>query len=305
MDVGNGVRAIGPILLLASLHLLAAEAQADPLYTVIDLGTGSPTFGTHSDGQRTVTGSNGLTLAFDTSQVGTPRQGINTSQGIPNVVAPPVGNPDTYGNPAYAYSHSTVMAINGQGLAAGLDDWGVSGHLFNTEAFAIQQQANGSWGTPIALWSGEASFGGSGTGVGILGISANGQVLGIGYNMGGQLPYYSGPSSGYGLFVYDSKSGSFTDLSNVVNSTLKQTETGWTGWYLNSPIGQIDNQGRILLSQEATQGFSGPAHTLLLVPQGASTDPVPAPEPATWAIFATLIGGWLARKRLRYGVRRD
>jgi hypothetical protein len=48
MDVGNGVRAIGPILLLASLHLLAPWAQADPLYTVIDMGTGAPTFGTNA-----------------------------------------------------------------------------------------------------------------------------------------------------------------------------------------------------------------------------------------------------------------
>jgi hypothetical protein len=291
MDVGNKSRAIGPILLLASLHLLAAGAHADPVYTVIDLGTGAPTFGTTSNGQGTVTGSNGLTYAFDPTQGGSPPQGLS----IPNVVAPPVGSPDTYGNPAYAYSHSTLVAINSQGLAAGLDDWGVDGHIANEEAFASQQQANGSWGTPIPLWAGVPNFGAA-MGAGILGISSSGQILGYGYNMG-QIPGYDATPMGYGLFLYDSKSQSFTNLSTLIDSMMSPAQTNW---FLNTPSGQIDNQGRILLSQAAYEGSSGPLHTLLLVPQGVSVDPVPAPEPATWAIFATLIGGWMARKRFHW-----
>jgi hypothetical protein len=290
MDVGNRSRAIGPILLLASLHFLAAGAQADPVYTVIDLGTGAPTFGTNSNGQGTVTGSNGLTYTFNAMRVSSPVQPAN----FPNVVPPPVGNQDTYGDPAYAYSHSTLVAMNSQGLAAGLDVWGVSGHIVNSEAFAVQQQANGSWGTPIPLWSGVPNFG-SAMGDGILGISSSGQILGYGYNMG-QLSGYDATPIGYGVFLYDSKSQSFTNLSTLIDSTMSPAKTNW---FLNTPLGQIDNQGRILLPQAAYEGYSGPLHTLLLVPQGASADPVPAPEPATWAIFATLIGGWLARKRLR------
>ncbi len=294
MDVGRRVRAIGPILLLASLHLLGPWARADPAYTVIDLGTGAPTYGTSSNGQGIVTGSNGLSYAYDTSQVSLPSQGFNASQGIPNVVAPPYYNPDTNGNPAYAYSNSTLVAVNSQGLAAGFDVWGVAGHISNTEAFAVQQQANGSWGTPISLWEGAGNFV-QAFGVGILGVSPNGQVLGYGYNMG-QSPSYDAGPNGYGLFLYDSKLRSFTNLSNLIDSTMSPAQTNW---YLSPPLGQIDNQGRILLPLEASEGYSGPLHTLLLVPQGLSTDPVAAPEPATWAIFAMLIGGWMARKRLR------
>jgi hypothetical protein len=290
MDVGNRLRAIGPILLLASLHLLAAGAQADPMYTVIDLGTGAPTFGTNSNGQGTVTGSNGLTYAFNAMPVRSPVQPPN----FPNVVAPPVGSPDTYGNPAYAYSNSTLVGINSQGLAAGLDVFGVDGHISNTEAFAVQQEANSSWGTPIPLWAGAPNFG-MAFGVGILGISSSGQILGYGYNMGQLLGYDANPSA-YGLFLYDSKSQSFTNLSNLIDSTMSPANTNW--FLNNATVGQIDNQGRILLPQAAYEGYSGPLHTLLLVPQGVSVDPVPAPEPATWAIFATLIGGWMARKRL-------
>ena len=201
MDVRHRVRAIGLILLLANLHLLGPRAQADPAYAVIDLGTAAPTFGTNSSGQGIVTGSNGLSYNFDASQVALPSQGSNTSQGIPNVVAAPVGNGDTYGNPAYAYSNSTLVAENSQGLAAGFDVWGVSGHISNTQAFAVQQQANGSWGTPVSLWAGTGDFGHA-FGVGILGISTNGQVLGYGYNLG-QMPLYDAIPNGYGLFLYD------------------------------------------------------------------------------------------------------
>jgi hypothetical protein len=261
---------------------------------VIDLGTGAPTFGTSSNGQAIVTGSNGLSYAFDASQVALPSQGVSTSQGIPNVVAPPIYNADTNGNPANAYSNSTLTAVNSQGLAAGFDVWGVAGHISNTEAFAVQQQANGSWGTPISLWEGAGNFV-QAFGVGILGITPNGQVLGYGYNMG-QPPSYDASPSGYGLFLYDSKSQSLTNLSNLIDSTMSSAQTNW---FLNGPLGQIDNQGRILLPFEAYEGYSGPLHTVLLVPQGLSVDPVAAPEPATWAIFATLIGGWMVRKRLR------
>jgi hypothetical protein len=290
MDVRNGVRAIAPILLWASLHLLTARAQAEPLYTVIDLGTGAPTLGTNSNGQGTVTGSNGLTYAFDPTQSGSPPQGLS----IPNVAAPPVGSPDAYGNPAYAYSNSTLDGMSTQGLAAALDVFGVYGHIGNSEAFAVQLQANGSWGTPLPLWAGVPEFG-MAVGDGILGITPSGQILGFGYNMG-QPPSYDANLSGYGLLLYDSKSQSYTNLSNLIDSTLSPANTNW--FLNNAGVGQIDNQGRILLPQAAYEGDSGPLHTLLLVPQGVSVDPVPAPEPATWAIFATLIGGWMARKRL-------
>jgi hypothetical protein len=296
MDVAYRIRSSWPILLAACLHLSwCGRSLADPMYTAIDLGSGSPTFGVDSIGNGTVTGANGLTYPFNPVQNSLPAQWQGSSQNVPNVVAPPVNGPDTYGNPAFAYSHSTLWGINSQGLAAGIDDWGVAGHIDNKEAFAIQQQPNGSWGTPVPLWAGLPDFGGA-NGVGILGISANGQILGSGYNMG-QPPGYDAFPTGYGLFLYDAKSHSFTNLSNLIDSTMSPAKTNW---YLNMPLGQIDNEGRILLSQDVNEGFSsGPGHTLLLIPQGLSPDAVPAPEPATWAVFAILLGGWMARRRLR------
>lgn len=303
MDVAYRIRSTWPILLAACLPLSwGGRALADPLYTAIDLGTGSPTYGVDPTGNGTVTGSNGLTYIFNPVQNALPAQWQGTSHDVPNIVAPPVGSPDTYGNPAFAYSHSTLWGINDQGLAAGIDDWGVAGHIDNKEAFAIQRQADGSWGTPIPLWSGLADFGAA-SGVGILGISANGRILGYGYNMG-QLSGYDAWPTGSGLFVYDSKSHSFTNLSNLIDSTMSPAKVNW---YLNTPSGQIDDQGRILIPGFVSEGFSsGSGHTLLLIPQGLSPDPVPAPEPATWAIFAVLLGGGMARRnraRARIGSR--
>ena len=301
MDVRKSLRAVWPILLAAFLHHSAGiNAQADPMYTMIDLGTGPAVGSVGANGDGTITGSNGQTYTFNPAQNALPAQWTNTSVGVPMPVAPPTGSPDTNGNPNYAYSQSTLTFMNSQGLAAGLDVSGVSGHLSNSEAFLTQQQADGSWGTPIPLWSGESTFSRGGSGAGILGISQNGQVLGIGYNLGQLVGYGSNPS-GYGLFLYDSNLKSFTNLSTLINST---STPGNTNWFLNSPYAQIDSQGRILLTNSVTEGYPGTTHSLLLVPEGLSAGPVATPEPATWAIFATLTIGWMARKRLRPGMRR-
>ena len=193
--------------------------------------------------------------------------------------------------------------MNSQGLAAGLDNYGVDGHLSNTEAFVTQRLPDGSWSGGTPLWSGQSTFGTGGSYVGIQGISQTGQVLGLGYNMGGSAGLY-GMGSGYGMFVYDWKSGSFTDVSSLINS---MTSSSGQNWFLNSPLGQIDNQGRILMVQgvyENGYGISaGQANSVLLVPAGVSAAPVvdevPSPEPTTSALFATLIGGWVVRERLR------
>lgn len=298
MDVRDGIRSIRRLWLAAGLALgVVAPAHADPIYNAIDLGTGSVTYGVDSSGDGTVTGSNGLTYAFNPSQNDLPAQWSTTSRGVPIVASPPTGSQDTYGDPDNAYSFSHLISMNSQGLAAGIDASGVSGHLGNSEAFLTQQQANGSWGTPIPLWSGSQTLSESTwSGIGILGVAANGQVLGYG------VENPSGPDFPV-LYLYDTKTRTLTNLSSLINSMT------WAGaaqglpalqgpdWNLSGVLGQIDDQGRILV--QATEGATGPVHNLLLVPEGVSSDPIATPEPTTWAIFATLIVGWMARERLR------
>jgi len=297
MDVRDAARSIRRLLLAASLNLaVSAPAHADPIYSAVDLGTGSVTSAVDSGGNGTVTGSNGLTYAFNPVQNALPAQWSNTTQGVPTVEPAPIGSPDTYGNPNYAYSDSSLNFMNGQGLAAGVNLYGVDGHEGNSEAFLTQQQANGSWGAPIPLWAGAQNFSGLiPFGISIMGVTPSGQVLGTGADNTTSVPLEK-------LYLYDSKTQAVTDMTSLINSmkwtTSTQLPMGQSpNWFLSVPAGQIDDQGRILV--QATEGYSGTPHELLLIPQGLSSDPIATPEPATWAVFATLIGGWLVHKRLR------
>lgn len=290
MEVGRiGVRAGVGILLAIGCHLTTTRpAHADPLYTAIDLGTGTPTFG-----NGTVTGSNGQSYTFNPVTNALP-SGAGTGPGIPVPIAPQVGWPMTYGNPNYAFSHSQLSAMNAQGLAAGVDTYGVSGHLVNAEAFITQRQPDGSWGHPIGMWQGASTLDGMGSpGVQILGVAANGQVLGI-----GQMNPYSPPLPT--LFLYDTHTNALTNLSNLIDglpSSPLSPGSVAPNWNLQSVLAQFDNQGRILV--QATEGYQGPAHELLLVPQATPGNEVAAPEPSTWLLFAILAGAGWARGRLR------
>jgi hypothetical protein len=182
-----------------------------------------------------------------------------------------------------AYSYSYIINMNNSGLAVGVNRYGVESHRGGTIAFLTQIQANGSWGTPIYLWSGSpsqpSSYGSPPT-VHISGISSNGQVLGYGV----ESALYDYPSSPSILFYYDIKYHSLINISKLFNSMT------WGG-------AQLDDDGRVLV--QAAKGITGDPHTLLLVPDGVSVDPPPVPEPATWAVFATLIVGAMAHKRIR------
>jgi len=266
---------------------MGATALADPIYTAIDLGTGSPTYGVDSSGNGTITGSNGLTYTFNPVQNYLPAQWNNTTQGVPIVQPARFPSPYDYGNPNNDFSYSNLTYMNSQGLAAGINQYGVAGHQANGEAFLTQQQANGSWGAPIPLWSGAQSFFGAGAiMVGILGVSPNGQVLGYGVENPAE------PSRI--LYLYDTKTQALTNLTSLINSMTWTNSTqlpmGQSPNWSLSPmsISQFDNQGRILV--QAFQGWFGGGgettpHSLLLIPEGVSADPVAVPEPANWAVF--------------------
>ena len=288
MDVRNRARSGRVIFFAACLHLLmGATALADPIYTIINLGTGSPTYGVDSSGNGTITGSNGLTYTFNPVQNYLPAQWSNTNQGVPIVDPAPTNWPGATipteaNSPNSAYSYSNLISMNNHGLAAGINYWGISGYQNNSEVFLTQQQANGSWGAPIPIWpgasaprsswilvedpaTGKSGFSPTGNSfVGITGISPNGQVLGYGSV---NLP---GPVGGVFLsdvkYLYDTKTQSLTNLTSLINSM---------NWY-DAPTSllQLDNQGRIL-----TQEYPD---YLLLIPQGVSADPIRVPEPESW-----------------------
>jgi len=272
---------------------MGATALADPLYTIIDLGT-SPTNGVDSSGNGTITASNGLTYTFNPVQNYLPAQWNNTTQGVPIVYPAPTG-PSSFipmgpNSPNFAFSYSYLNYMNSQGLAAGVNLVGVQWDQSNSEVFLTQRQANGSWGAPIPLWSDGWSPYGPGmlSKSAITGISPNGQVLGFGAGQW-QLPSDT-------KYLYDTKTQSLTNLSNLINSMNWSDQPG--GFL------QLDNQGRILTQafQGLQGGWYGPDY-LLLIPQGVSADPIPVPEPESWAVFATLIGGLIAHKRLRSRTR--
>lgn len=298
MDVG--VARSGRLVLLSiGLQLsLGALVLADPVYTAVDLGAGNLTYGVNSSGVSTVTGSNGLTYAFSPVQNSLPSQWSGVTKGVPTVQAAPTWNQWTYGNPNYAYSYSHMYAMNSQGLGVGINIYGVDGHLSNSEAFVTQLQPNGTWGPAGSLWSGATTFDGSGAAnLGITGVAANGQILGSGVQPG----YFDGVPINT-MYLYDPKTQSVTNLTNLIDSMKWTTSSHLppgdsANWFLQSPLAQLDNQGRILVL--ASEGYSGPAHNVLLIPLGVPVDPPPIPEPATCAIFATLIGGWMAGRWVR------
>lgn len=291
MDVARTARPfrLRVALLIAGLHLAAGGfAHADPMYTAIDLGTGSLTYGVDSSGNGTVTGSSGQTYLFNAAKNYLPSQWANTSVGVPLVQQAPIWDPEAYGNPLFAFSFSLLKMMNSQGLAAGINPYGVNGHEGFTEAFITQQQPNGSWGPPTALWAGTENFGGWGTNVGIDGISANGQVLGYGV---------ASPSSSLTqLFLYDPGTHTRTNLTTLINSILRPTDQG-PYWLINTTQAQIDDQGRLLV-QASPGPWGTPQHSFLLIPDNLPNQ-VPAPEPAAWAAFALLMGGLVAHGRLR------
>jgi len=169
-------------------------------------------------------------------------------------------------------------------------------------------QSCGSWGTPIPLWSGGTTYQGPPgvTFVGIMGVSPQGQVLGFGGV--NNLAWWSYNPT---LYLYDTKTQALTNLTSLVSSMTWPNSTQLPmgespNWSLHLPyVSQLDNQGRILVQADESQTLGGISvtHTLLLIPEGVPADPIPVPEPESWAVFATLIGGWIAHNRLRSRTR--
>jgi len=255
-----------------------STAQAGPIavqgYTVTDLGAGSPTFSTAASGNRLVIAPDGNT-AYAFPQTANSGLSGGALASIPLIDPPPAYSPDTYGNPANAFAYIQSAAMNANGTTAVLEVTGVVGHWYAGDAYYVQQNANGSWGTPVRMFSGQIDVDGSANanhgsaqqlGISIAGINNLNQVLG--FLQTGPNSWQSGP------IVYNINTQRSIQLGNL------------NGNYLNvQPIAIADNGQLLLQGQPVATG--GPDHTLLLTPDGGSPNPLTlAPEPATWAVMA-------------------
>jgi len=239
-------------------------------YTVTDLGTGSPTLSTNPSGGQVVIAPNGQ-IAYAFPQAAS----AESSVGPPLIDAAPTYSPDTNGNPANAFAYIQNFAMNASGLAAILEVTGVNGHWYASDAYYVQEKSDGSWGSPVRIFSGPTDFDGSAMryhasaqqlGLSITGINNLNQVLG--FLQTGPNSWQSGP------FVYNINTHTSLQLGNL------------NGTYLNvQPIAIADNGALLLEGQPAASG--GSDHALLLTPDGVSPDPLTvAPEPGGWAVMA-------------------
>jgi hypothetical protein len=284
-----------PRLVMAVIFLGApvTSARADPLttFTLTDLGPGTPTFAGDANGNGIVIAGNGRTAyAFQNAQDTSLSPQPLLSSHFPLPAQAPIGDPNTYGNPANAYSTLLNSITNGNGVYVAIDASGVYGHEGSSDVYYVKQNPDGSWSSPTGMWSGGVQFEGQANPgqASIIGLNKLNEVLGTGL----------GPASnGLGLpqtYLYNVNSNSLLNLG-----TLAVLQAG--GWNNIQPIA-IDDQGRILLQASLPPGAgSGPEQTLLLTPQGVSSDPleVPAPEPGALALAVVTIAALTLRRIAR------
>jgi hypothetical protein len=272
------------VAVISLAFVASASSRADSLtgYSLTDLGPGAPRL---AGGGVVFAGDGRTAYPFQAAQDTTvDPQSLQTS-GFPLLKAAPTWDPNTYGNPANAYSFLTGAMKGGNGWLVAVDDSGVAGHYGSTDVYAVRQDPNGGWGTPTALWSGGSTRSDSHEPIAsITGINVLNEVLGTGLGQGYPAAY--SPQA----FLYNLDNKSLIDLN-----TLGVLQAG--NWTQISPLA-IDDQGRILLNAKTNDG---PDQTLLLTPQGVTSDPlaVPAPEPGAVALAALTVAGLALRRAVR------
>jgi hypothetical protein len=257
-----------------------------PSYTITDLGPGNITFSTDASGNGIVIAPGGQT-AYPFQQthdtVLTPDQGTMVS--FPLAQSAPVNDSMTYGDPRNAYSVALNPIMNTNRIVAAIDSVGVSGHYGSDIVYYVPRNPNGSWGSPGVMWGGAEQFeqGPVFRGVSLTGINKLNQVLG---SM--QPETFNNPSMQ--AVLYDIGTHSLINLSNYLMSQSQYP------YHDISPIA-LDDQGRILL--RTGYGWSAD-HTVLLTPDGVSSDPLPlaTPEPGSLAVMALAMAA-LAAQRVR------
>jgi hypothetical protein len=292
---------------------MVSTAYADPItpsYSVADLGTG-PIMATTANGHRIAMepgtlgggpypGSSGGNQMLSAEATGsqivavsngqatypftlTPATPLQPDHGImvnfPLAQPAPV-NDMTYGDPRNAYSIVLNPIMNASGIVAAIDAAGVSGHDRGGDvAYYVQRNPDGSWGSPVWMWGGsQAVTGGYIGGASLTGINPLNQVLGSMQ----PVSFHNAPTQ---AVLYDISTHSLINLSDYLAPQ---------GYHDIHPLA-LDDQGRILLW--AAKGWSA-EDTLLLTPDGVSSDPIPlaTPEPGSLAVMALAMAAFVARR---------
>jgi len=289
-------------LATATILLVAATsaAHADPItsdgYTITDLGPGTPTFSTDSNGNGIVIAPNGQ-VSYSFPQ--TPNTALTPGQGImanfPQLPTHP-GDGD-YGDPAYDFNRVTSAIMNSNGLVAATNQAGVAGHLYTGSAFAIQYNADGSWGQPLFFFTSGPLMdgsGGNGNGFFVVGLSKSNEILiynPFNWSVGSATTTSS-------AIVYSANTNTTTDLVKVLSAL--------SGSLSNVQPLAIDDQGRIVLTAQtynpnAPESSAFQQINFLLTPEGVSSDPIAmtVPEPSTLALMLLAIAGYAIRRARR------
>jgi MYXO-CTERM domain-containing protein len=297
------------ICLLGSVVSTAHADPSPPTYTLTDLGSGNITF-TTAKGDVIAVPSNPLqgTSGLVTSQIAsvsngqasyafstTPDTILSPGQGalagIP--LAEPVSSslslPYVLGNPSYYTATAMGGLMNGNGIAALVDNYlSNSGSLSNVVAYYVQQNAGGSWGATTSAMVGQTTGYNGQIFVSVIGLNGANQILlGTSY-----------PGTQYDSLVYNVNSHTLTDLATLPPFA--------NGTYSNLLPIAIDDQGRILLQATSTSPSGWTQDTLLLTPDGVSSDPIilSAPEPSSWAVMVLAVAAFAAH-RMRERRRRS
>jgi hypothetical protein len=274
--------------LLLNLGFAVPSAHADPItipgYTVTDLGPTAPTFATDSNGNGVLNATNGQIYAFPQTANTVLASGPGNISHLPLPISAPINDPNTYGNPAYAFAYVQSAVMNANGVVAAIEASGVTGHYAIVTAFVVQHNSNGSWSSPIELWQGSEQFFSvppAHSGILLVGINNLNQILGF--------RSFGGPMSA-DTALYNVDSHSLTDLSAQLS----------TAGFSNVQPLALDDDGRILVNATSFSPMLNFLTTdnLLLTPDGLTSAPleVPAPEPGTLAIGLLAIAGFVAHR---------
>src|SRR5262249_26233510 len=152
-----------------------------------------------------------------------------------------------------------------------------------------QRNSDGSWGSPVVMWRGSTQFGQGPVigGASITGINKINQGLG-----------WVQPDGNYAVpqpLLYDINSHTLLNMARYLSPQPPPHPD-------IRPIA-IDEQGRILL--QTGLGVSAD-HTVLLTPDGVSSDPIPlaTPEPSSLAVMALAVAAFALHRAQEHRRRR-